>query len=75
MLDPLPETSSLSAGQLFDAEHASPASNTLLPGHYPASQDPMTNIDLHRLRNALSQNRTFRRSGCDTAPLRIALTP
>jgi hypothetical protein len=53
-------------------EHASPASNTLLPGHYPASQDPMTNIDPHRLRNALPQNPSFRRSACDTSPPRLA---
>ena len=43
--------------------HASPASNTLLPGHYPAWQDPMTNISRHRLRNALSQNHSIRRCG------------
>jgi hypothetical protein len=75
MLVPLPETSSLSAGQLHDVEHASPASNTLLPGHYPAWQDPMTNIEWHRLRNALSQNPTFRRSACDTSPLGVPAGP
>jgi hypothetical protein len=74
MLVPLPETSSSSPTAPLKGTHplvghASPASNTLLPGHYPASQDPMTNISRHRLRNALEQNHSIRRSGCDTAPL------
>src|ERR1700709_70483 len=48
----------------------SPASNTLLRGHYPAWRDPMTNIGRHRLRNALSHNHSIRRSACDTSPPR-----
>ncbi|WP_369146351.1 hypothetical protein [Streptomyces sp. R44] len=34
----------------------------------------MTNIDRHRLRNALPQNPTFRRSACDTSPLDVGRT-
>jgi hypothetical protein len=65
MLVPLPETSSSQP-----TTQVSPASNTLLPGHYPAWRDPMTNISRHRLRNALSQNHSIRRSACDTSPPR-----
>jgi hypothetical protein len=74
MLVPLPETRSSSPTALWHG-HASPASNTLLPGHYPAWQDPMTNISRHRLRNALSQNRLFRRYACDTSPPHTAAGP
>jgi hypothetical protein len=67
MLVPLPETSSSQP-----TTHVSPASNTLLPSHYPASNDPMTNIGQHPFGNALSQNHSIRGAGCDTAPLSAA---
>src|SRR5215510_3522148 len=55
MLVPLPET------RLFVADcplegHTPPASNTLLPGHYPAWHDPMTNISTQALGGESPQN-------------------
>src|SRR5438876_8917368 len=78
MLVPLPETTSSSKptaregtrGPGMERGLATPASNTLLPSHYPASQDPMTNISRHRLGNAREQNHSIRRCDCDTAPPR-----